>query len=232
MAWQAATIQGGSGILGGTISGLFNNYSVKKQNQAQAKYQQKEFDNNKDMWNLANHYNAPEQQMERLKSAGLNTNLVYGNGSVVGNTSTQTPKYQAPNIQRQPLEQLNPLDKLGAFYDLQQKSAQVDLLQSTAKVKENEAQWIDQKNREDVVHQLLNNRKIEQLLNVTDYGKKGAAGLAKQDWEESPYMKGFQAQVRSTEQQNQLRNLELEFHKEFGSKGGTNALLQLIKMFK
>lgn len=40
-------------------------------------------------WNLANDYNHPVQQMERLKLAGLNPLLVYGSGSVAGNTTGQ-----------------------------------------------------------------------------------------------------------------------------------------------
>lgn len=39
-------------------------------------------------WTLANDYNHPVQQMERLKAAGLNPNLVYGSGSVAGNTTS------------------------------------------------------------------------------------------------------------------------------------------------
>lgn len=39
-------------------------------------------------WTLANDYNHPIQQMERLKVAGLNPNLVYGSGSVAGNTTS------------------------------------------------------------------------------------------------------------------------------------------------
>lgn len=38
-------------------------------------------------WNLMNDYNHPIQQMERLKAAGLNPLLVYGSGSVTGNTT-------------------------------------------------------------------------------------------------------------------------------------------------
>lgn len=38
-------------------------------------------------WTLANDYNHPKQQMERLKAAGLNPLLVYGSGSVTGNTT-------------------------------------------------------------------------------------------------------------------------------------------------
>lgn len=38
-------------------------------------------------WNMMNDYNHPIQQMERLKAAGLNPLLVYGSGSVTGNTT-------------------------------------------------------------------------------------------------------------------------------------------------
>lgn len=38
-------------------------------------------------WTLANDYNHPVAQMERLKQAGLNPLLVYGSGSVAGNTT-------------------------------------------------------------------------------------------------------------------------------------------------
>ena len=38
-------------------------------------------------WKMANDYNHPVKQMERLREAGLNPNLVYGSGSVTGNTT-------------------------------------------------------------------------------------------------------------------------------------------------
>lgn len=38
-------------------------------------------------WSLANDYNHPVAQMERLRMAGLNPLLVYGSGSVAGNTT-------------------------------------------------------------------------------------------------------------------------------------------------
>lgn len=38
-------------------------------------------------WNIMNDYNHPINQMARLKAAGLNPYVVYGSGSVTGNTS-------------------------------------------------------------------------------------------------------------------------------------------------
>ena len=40
-------------------------------------------------WNMANDYNHPVNQMKRLQEAGLNPLLVYGSGSVTGNTTSQ-----------------------------------------------------------------------------------------------------------------------------------------------
>lgn len=68
----------------------------------QLKYQKKAadyaFDHNLQMWNLANAYNDPAAQMERLQKAGLNPNLVYGGGNVTGNSSASIPSYDTPNV--------------------------------------------------------------------------------------------------------------------------------------
>jgi ABC-type molybdate transport system substrate-binding protein len=112
--------------VGGAIGTLIQNAGQKKQ-------QQREFENNKEMWNASNYYNSPEQQMQRLKDAGLNPNLVYGNGSVVGNSSSPAPRYNAPNLQRLPLEMFNPMAVLGQYLDLKQKSASIDLTNQNIK---------------------------------------------------------------------------------------------------
>ncbi|QXN74988.1 DNA pilot protein [Microvirus mar1] len=51
-----------------------------------------------EMWNRQNTYNSPLNQMQRLEAAGLNPNLVYGNG-VTGNTVGSIPRYQAPKME-------------------------------------------------------------------------------------------------------------------------------------
>lgn len=45
-----------------------------------------------------NHYNSPAEQMKRLEAAGLNPNLVYGNGAAASNSST-TRQSSAPSAQ-------------------------------------------------------------------------------------------------------------------------------------
>lgn len=81
-------------IVGGVL-GLNAQSQANESNMELAKYA---FDRNYQMWQENNAYNAPSAQMQRLQEAGLNPNLVYGSGSVVGNTSGSTPQYNAPHI--------------------------------------------------------------------------------------------------------------------------------------
>lgn len=53
-----------------------------------------------------NWYNSPEQQMNRLKAAGLNPNLVYGSGNAVTPAvSTGSNDREAPKFDSQPVQQ-------------------------------------------------------------------------------------------------------------------------------
>lgn len=67
---------GGFGLLGGYMNYLYNRSLSSQQN-----------DYNLQMWNLTNEYNSPQAQMQRFKEAGLNPNLVYGQGNT-GNASS------------------------------------------------------------------------------------------------------------------------------------------------
>lgn len=87
---SAALISGGLGLVGGLIS----HGDVKEQYKYNKKLQDNAFAHNVEMWNRQNAYNTPSAQMERLQAAGLNPNLVYGNGGAT-NTATDYPKYQA-----------------------------------------------------------------------------------------------------------------------------------------
>lgn len=78
---------------------LLDRKNVKDTNSAQMQLAQYQFDKALEMWNMNNEYNSPSSQMQRLKEAGLNPNLVYGNGSVVGNSSSSAPSYDAPTLQ-------------------------------------------------------------------------------------------------------------------------------------
>lgn len=101
-----AIIAGGASLLGSAL-GFRSQKKTNKANMELAKYQnewqtqenEKAYQRNLQMWNLQNEYNSPTQQMARLRSAGLNPNLVYGSG-VTGNSAGSTPQYQPADIKR------------------------------------------------------------------------------------------------------------------------------------
>lgn len=78
-----------SSIGGALVGGAFGLAGQKLQTKQEKELMQYQFDLQKQMFDYQAAYNSPSAQMGRLRSAGLNPNLVYGNGSVV-NTNTAT----------------------------------------------------------------------------------------------------------------------------------------------
>lgn len=106
----AAAAGGSSGWAAGIpiAGGILNGISQGFTNRANRKWQHKMYniqraDALKD-WNMQNEYNSPAAQMARLKAAGLNPNLVYGNGaSTVASQSPRSSNFgssgaQAPRL--------------------------------------------------------------------------------------------------------------------------------------
>ena len=90
------------------------------------------------MWNLQNAYNSPTAQMSRLRQAGLNPNLVYGNG-VTGNSAGSAPQYQPAKIQRATMEpyrgwNLGLSDAVSAYLAVRQNKAQVENMEAQNKL--------------------------------------------------------------------------------------------------
>ena len=78
-----------SSIGGALVGGAFGLAGQKLQTKQEKELMQYQFDLQKQMFDYQAAYNSPSAQMGRLRAAGLNPNLVYGNGSVV-NTNSAT----------------------------------------------------------------------------------------------------------------------------------------------
>lgn len=89
------------------ISGIFNSSQEAKLSKRntdrtiQANWDLANLKYRKDLeqWYRENEYNAPDEQMRRLRNAGLNPNLVYGTGTVTGNTTTSGPRFDRPDVE-------------------------------------------------------------------------------------------------------------------------------------
>lgn len=130
--------------VGGVIDGIFSRKASKRNtdktiqaNKELAKYS---YSKDLEMWERANAYDNPAAQMQRLKDAGLNPNLVYGSGSVTGNSSSTLPKYQTPRVDYnyEPAVQ-NVGGVLDQYLNMTMKQAQVDNLREQRKSLQSDA---------------------------------------------------------------------------------------------
>lgn len=88
---------GGIGSLFGSALGSnASKKAVAEQNAGNMALAEYAYQKDLEMWNRQNVYNDPSAQMQRLKDAGLNPNLMYGQGTT-GN-ATSSPDYNAPTL--------------------------------------------------------------------------------------------------------------------------------------
>lgn len=121
------------GLIGGAVGSLFGptgtavGYGIGSaaessyQSNRQDKYNKKAFNRQNsaqwDFWNANNDYNSPKSQMQRLEEAGLNPNLVYGNGAATHQATMATAGKSASatySLQGMPLTDFYQLENMEA----------------------------------------------------------------------------------------------------------------------
>lgn len=108
--------------LAGLAGTLFSSASSNKQaRQSQDRANQQ----NIDFWKMQNAYNTPKQQMQRFQEAGLNPNLIYGQGNP-GNAQQIAPAKASPT------KDIDLLGGIGQFQNTMQSSAQTTALEKQA----------------------------------------------------------------------------------------------------
>ncbi len=144
-------LPGISGAIGGVVGTIIGKLGQRKQerrnirDQTAANKELAEYAYSKDLeqWERQNLYNAPTQQMARLKEAGLNPNLIYGTGTSATQSQATSPKYQTVRTdfsQRQ--SPLATLDMLGMYQDFLMKNAQIDSVRANADVDKQTRDWM------------------------------------------------------------------------------------------
>lgn len=139
MAIGAALIGAGGSILGSAMNSIFGSSAARKQRKAQKELAEYQYSKNLEMWNRNNEYNTPKNQMQRLKDANLNPNLMYGQGTT-GNTSGQLPQYQSytPEYHKNTVDIPNILTSLNMYQDYKNKGVQHDNLSQQTKLLQKE----------------------------------------------------------------------------------------------
>ena len=100
---------GATGIgnaIGGLMSGIGSIFGIgrgRRQNKRNVRNMRLQHDLDKQMFDYQNAYNTPAKQMERLKAAGLNPALMYGQGTT-GNASGYPQTKPLPAYQETPVD--------------------------------------------------------------------------------------------------------------------------------
>lgn len=124
--FQAATAAG-TGIMGSILSYSSN----RKQREANRDMAEYAYAKDLEMWERQNAYNSPIAQMQRLREAGLNPNLVYGQGAGSAGSAAQMPKYNAPVLPYKPVDISWIADTLGRYQEFQMRQAQIDNIKAS-----------------------------------------------------------------------------------------------------
>lgn len=138
MAWTAAAaaaVQGGLSIGSTLIAGRQNKKAQERQNAANRDLMNLQYQKDREMWDQQNAYNSPAAQMQRFKDAGLNPNMIYGQGN--GGNAATMPHYTAPDQSEKSFvpDTVNNVSShvgqaIQTYQDLQMRQAQIDNLRA------------------------------------------------------------------------------------------------------
>lgn len=122
-------------ILGPAINAIGQSSANKKNRAFTREMYDRTYQDNLAFWRMQNDYNSPEQQMQRLRDAGLNPHLIYGSSSSgAAGTAGSIPTPEVKSMQYE-----NPrwgdalgngLQSVASIYDLEMKKAQTDNLKA------------------------------------------------------------------------------------------------------
>lgn len=235
----ASALSTGSSLVEGAGNALFGGISAKRN----FKYAKKMADYQNTMniqnWRMQNEYDSPSAQMARLDEAGLNPNLVYGSGTVVGNSSHQIPSYQAPSpdFPAAKFQLPDVLAVMSAFQNMQVQSTQAKSIEADVTKKNIENQFLYSLLSKNLDTKTLEFQKLAQDLGVyrNDFGyqKDGSNNFVHSD--NNPIMRMFDATVNEKATnvsrgriQNALLQKDLDFYNSLGiGSAGTSGMGKL-----
>lgn len=120
----------GSILLGAAVSGI-NAGATSNQNRVNRKFALQQ-------WNRENAYNSPTAQMQRLRDAGLNPNLVYGGGATTLAAKSLPQSGDAPQFSTP-----NPMGLMAQHQDIKKGKAETDNLSKQAVILDKQAELLE-----------------------------------------------------------------------------------------
>lgn len=191
------------------LNALVNNWQTNKQNRANMALSKYSYQQEQSMIEQQNKYNSPVAQMARYAQAGLNPNLIYGQGTP-GNQNV-IAKYNAPQIQKTPDLGLNLPAALSQSQNIAMNQVQTDQLRAN-----------------------IENTKAETALKYIDAKTKASGAffeyglpeystgrVAGSNAEYKNELLKYQSSAKKVENQNQVRLLNARINQILASTGAS-----------
>lgn len=122
--WASATIAAAGSIANSLIQANAQKKADARNFRNNLALADHQYQKDVDMWNLMNQYNSPQEQMRRWKEAGLNPNLMYGQGNS-GNASSM-PTYDAPQSNFSGIAPVQLPNMVDMYQSFQLRQAQIN----------------------------------------------------------------------------------------------------------
>lgn len=131
----AAAIGAGSNLLQTGANALFTGAQNRKARRWASAMYNKQYEDNIAFWNMQNSYNTPQAQMQRFQDAGLNPNLIYGQGNAGNAGVPSTPDIQRPQFSTPDTSGIGVAgSELMKYFDMRLREAQTDQVRANTTV--------------------------------------------------------------------------------------------------
>lgn len=195
MPWSAI-----AGLAGSIINNIQQNRRAEEDRNYQSQLSEWEWQRNQEatqsqrewdlaMWNRQNEYNDPASQIERYKAAGINPNLIMGQGGITAGNASSAPSSSAPRYNaRESKLSKNFLDFSSIFnmykeltnFDLDSKQKEVEIDKRLAEINELNEKVITEKKQQ----QWLENQSTNILARLGFDERVFESDKARREWEQ------------------------------------------------
>lgn len=126
-ALAAAGLELGGQAASGLVNQIFARDAEKRQQNYNTRVYEQQRNHALQDWEMQNKYNSPQEVMRRYKEAGLNPNLIYGNGTNAPAAQVRSSQQGSftPQVQRVEPNMIG--DSINQYYNVQRQKAELDL---------------------------------------------------------------------------------------------------------